>query len=163
MPPDNEGIKIVPFDQVYAWAFASLNYEWIERYFVVEPQDRKILDNPKGNIIDRGGEVFFAFADGNVVGTVALIDEGDDRFELAKMAVSPEFRGRGIGDRLIEACVEHSRRVGKKKIFLLSNTLLKPAINLYRKHGFVETPLDETSPYERVNIRMELAIDFGKM
>ena len=158
-----DDVTIVEFDELYASDFASLNYQWIEEYFVVEPHDKEMLDNPAEYIIEKGGQIFFAIVDDETAGTVALINERDDRFELAKMAVSPAFRGRGIGDKLIEACVRYAKRSGKSSIVLLSNTLLTPAINLYRKHGFLETPQNEGSPYERVNIRMELAIGGRQM
>jgi ribosomal protein S18 acetylase RimI-like enzyme len=118
-----------------------------------------MLDNPVNQIIDRGGEIFIAVAEDEPVGAVAMIRTSGDTFELAKMAVSPGQRGHGIGDKLILACIDHARRKAADKIFLLSNTRLTPAIELYKKHGFVETPLDEDSPYERVNIRMELALN----
>ncbi|NOT46964.1 MAG: GNAT family N-acetyltransferase [Acidobacteria bacterium] len=156
-------ISIIGFDRAYADAFAELNYQWISQYFVVEEHDREMLDHPVENIIEKGGWIFFAVAENNAVGTVALVDDGEDRFELAKMAVSSSFRRRGIGDRLIEACVEYAAKNRKGSVFLLSNTLLEPAINLYRKHGFVETVLDQNSPYERVNIRMELALPVSNM
>ena len=44
------------------------------------------------------------------------------------------------------------------RLFLDSNTVLEPAIRLYRKVGFKEIPVPEDSPYERCNIRMELKI-----
>ncbi len=151
-------VQIVTFDDAFAGDFARLNYEWIEEHFVIEDHDREMLDDPGKYIVEPGGQIFFALVDERVVGTVALICDHDDRFELAKMAVSPDLRGRGIGERLILACIEFAQKTRKSAIFLLSNTKLTPAINLYKKHGFVETPLDPASPYERVNIRMELAI-----
>lgn len=156
-------IKIVGFDKAFADAFARLNYQWISRHFVIEDHDREMLDDPVGNIMDKGGWIFFAVDGNEAVGTVALVEDSEDRFELAKMAVSPSYQGRGIGDLLIEACVDHALKVRKRSIFLLSNTLLRPAIKLYRKHGFIETALDERSPYERVNIRMELALPSANM
>lgn len=158
-----EDIRIVPFDQSYCEDFARLNYEWIDRYFRIEEHDREMLDDPFAYIIEPGGEIFFAITDRMVVGTVAMIREGEERFELAKMAVSDDFKGKGIGDLLMTACIEHARRNRTSSIFLLSNNLLKPAIGLYRKHGFVETPLEAGIPYERVDIRMELAIDDRSM
>ena len=155
--------EIVSFDEAFAADFARLNYEWIDRYFRVEKHDREMLDDPASYIIDQGGEIFFAIADGKAVGTVALIPDGDDRFELAKMAVSDDFKGKGLGDLLMKACISHARQKGKSSIFLLSNTKLGPAINLYRKHGFVEVQPNEEIPYEPVDIVMELALDRRNM
>ena len=52
--------EIVGFDPRYAEAFARLNYQWIEHYFAVEPEDRRALDHPFEYAIAPGGEIFFA-------------------------------------------------------------------------------------------------------
>ncbi len=81
-----------------------------------------------------------------------------DGFELAKMAVDPAYRGRGLGDKLMQACVDFARSMGKARVILESNTKQTAAIQLYRKFGFIETPRDPNSQYVRSNIRMELII-----
>lgn len=156
--PARSDIGIVSFDPQFAEAFAELNYQWIEQYFSVEAHDRETLDDPAQEVIGKGGEIFFAVTDGRAVGTVALLKEAQGSFELAKMAVAPEYRGQGIGDLLIEACVDYCRENQAPSICLLSNRKLGPALALYRKHGFVEVPVLGDEPYERVDIRMELAI-----
>jgi ribosomal protein S18 acetylase RimI-like enzyme len=156
-------IEIVGYSARLAPDFARLNYEWIERYFRIEEHDREMLDSPHEYIIEPGGEIFFALADETVAGTVALIRLDASTFELAKMAVSPSFQGRGIGDLLMQACIRHSGAAGAKRIVLESHTSLAPAITLYRKYGFVEIPLDAGTQYERVDIRMELAIGKPEM
>ena len=151
--------RIVEFEERYAKAFADLNYEWIEKAYTVENHDREILDHPIEQIIEPGGQIFFALVNGEPAGTVALIEMGDDAFELAKMAVSPDHRGEGLSNLLMDACIEYSRAKGKNSIVLESNTKQVAAIRLYRKYGFVETPLDPNSQFVRVNIRMELDLN----
>lgn len=92
---------------------------------------------------------------GEIVGCCALIRIAPDAFELAKMAVAPAARGKGIGAMLGRAAVERARRMGAGRVELLSNTVLHPAIHLYRKLGFIEVPLGPTD-YRRADIRMEL-------
>jgi len=156
-------VSIVEFDERFADAFADLNYEWIEQAYMVEEHDREILDHPVKQIIEPGGQIFFALVGGEPAGTVALIEIGDDAFELAKMAVSPEHRGEGLSNLLMDACIEYSRTKGKRRLILESNTKQVAAIRLYRKYGFVETPLDPNSQFVRANIRMELAISDSKL
>ena len=156
-------VEIVTFRDEFAEAFASLNYEWIESTYGVEEHDREILDAPFEKIIKPGGQIFFALADDTVAGTAALENQGPDAFELVKMAVSPKFRGLGIGDRLMNACIEYALLAKRSRITLDSNTKQAAAICLYRKYGFREVPLDPNSPYSRVNIRMELAMPPGSM
>ena len=151
-------IEVVGFDPSYAKHFADLNYPWISETYGVEQHDRDVLDNPVESVIEPGGEIFFALADEDVAGTVAMIPFGEDAYELAKMAVDLKFRGRGIGDVLMEACIELARSSTRRKIILESNTKQAAAIQLYRKFGFQEIELDPNSHYARVNIRMELMI-----
>ena len=151
-------IEIVSFTDDWAGDFASLNYEWIEEYFAVEKHDKEVLDDPQTNVIEPGGEIYMAVVSGLAAGTVALIPAGEGILELTKMAVSPEFRGMGIGDALMARCIEHARISGVQTIWMESHTKLAPALGLYRKHGFVETPKDPNSLYSRADIRMQLAI-----
>jgi|SRR5580765_7495300 len=149
-------IEIVNFCDKWAEDFASLNYEWIEKYFTVEQHDREILDDPKKWVIDPGGQIFMAIASGLAAGTVALIPAGEGVLELTKMAVAPEFQGMGIGDKLMERCVGYAKDRGTRIVFLESSKSLQPALSLYRKYGFVEVPGDPNSLYSRADIRMEL-------
>ncbi len=151
-------VEIVDFSDEWAEDFASLNYEWIEKYFSVERHDQEILDDPQTFVIDSGGHIFMAVVSGLAAGTVALIPSGDDVLELTKMAVAPEFQGMGIANHLMESCIAHAETNGTQLIFLESHRSLQPALALYRKFGFVEVPTDPNSEYARADIRMELAI-----
>lgn len=151
-------VEILNFESRYAKDFARINYEWLEKHFEVEPHDREMLDHPQSYIIDAGGHVFFAKTADQIVGTCALIAEDEDTYELAKMGVTSEFQGLKIGDRLIRHAIDFSKKAGKKRIVLESNTRLTPAINLYIKSGFKAAPLNACSPYARCNIRMELSL-----
>src|SRR5438270_548206 len=134
----NVDVQIVEFEERYAPDFAALNYEWIEKYFAVERHDREILDRPREFVIDPGGQIFMAVVDGRAAGTTALIPAGEGMLELTKMAVSPRFQGLGIGAKLMKRCVEFAEAQKIKIVFLESHTKLAPALNLYRKFGFVE-------------------------
>ena len=145
------------YNKEYAKDFKQLNLEWIEKYFVVEEHDLEQLSNPKENIIDKGGEILFALYEGEIAGVCALIKTGEYEFELAKMAVSPRFQGKQIGYKLGKYAIETAKLFGAKRIWLESNRILAPAINLYIKLGFKEIPITAT-PYARADIKMELLI-----
>jgi ribosomal protein S18 acetylase RimI-like enzyme len=151
-------ISIFEFDEGYAGEFARLNYAWISERYGIEPHDHDVLDHPVETIIKPGGQVFFVRVGDEIAGTVAMIPYGGDAFELTKMAVDPAFRGRGLGDRLMQACIEFARARGRRIVILESNTKQVAAIALYRKFGFVEIPLDPNSQYVRANIRMKLTL-----
>jgi GNAT superfamily N-acetyltransferase len=150
---------VVPYHEEYRVAFERLNRQWIETYFVVEPADREMLGDPRGKILDRGGQVFFVLERGEVQGTCAVLRHSAEECEIAKMAVAPAARGRGFGDLLMEASIDFARQIGSRRVVILSNTVLEPAIRLYRKHGFVQVPLAADPRYRRANIRLELELN----
>jgi putative acetyltransferase len=139
--------------------FERLNRAWIERYFRVEPLDLEAFRDPRRTILEPGGEIFFVVDEAGVQGTCAVMPHGPGTLELAKMAVDEGARGRGYGDLLMEAAIGFARRVGARRMMLLSNSRLGPAIRLYRKHGFVEVPVDPAQRYSRADIQLELTLD----
>ena len=155
---EHGNVQLVPFSPQYAPAFKALNLAWIRKYWEPEPQDFEALDNPQSQVIDAGGYIAFAIENNSVLGTCALVKKDDANYELAKMAVSDSAQGRGIGLMLGEAIIEQAKTRGAKRVYLESNTILEPAINLYRKLGFKEFS-GEASPYERCNIQMELLLE----
>lgn len=70
------------------------------------------------------------------------------------MAVSEKAQGVGIGKILLEHCLYVAKQKQIRTLILYSNTILQPAIHLYRKYGFEEIKL-ESGLYERANIKME--------
>lgn len=152
-------VKIVPYEAAYRKAFHDLNEAWISTYFKMEASDYKALDDPEGHILQKGGHIFVALYKDEPVGVVALIPmkDPDYDYELAKMAVSPLAQGKSIGWLLGTALIAKARELGASKIYLESNTILKPAISLYHKMGFQKVAA-RVSPYERANIQMELVL-----
>ena len=150
-------VEIINFTPQYASYFYDLNVEWLEKFFYVEPYDQKVLSNPQEFIIDKGGYIFFAKYNNEIVGTVALINQ-NSFFELSKMAVSPKYQGLKIGQKLMDYCINFSKQKNWKSIMLYSHRKLVPAINLYKKIGFIEVELEVESHYERSDIKMELVL-----
>ena len=76
-------------------------------------------------------------------------------YELAKMAVAKEAQGQKIGWKIGLATIEEARKRKAKKVYLETNSTLKPAIGLYKKLGFKDV-CGYDSPYARCNVQMEL-------
>jgi ribosomal protein S18 acetylase RimI-like enzyme len=150
-------IEIIPFTSNLAANFATLNKAWVQKYFVLEPLDEKMLADPEKFYINEGGFIYFASFNGEVAGTIALLKVTDSIFELSKMAVDEKFQGKRIGNVLVDYCLKEAKRLQLEKVILYSNTTLGPAIHLYEKYGFKEVP-DFKSEYKRANIKMELAL-----
>ena len=95
-------IRIVDYRPAYKKNFIALNIEWLEEYFTVEETDIRILGDPNRRILKKGGVILFALLDDRVVGTCALIRHSGGLLELAKMAVTHEAQGLGVGRALAE-------------------------------------------------------------
>ncbi|MBW4620180.1 MAG: bifunctional helix-turn-helix transcriptional regulator/GNAT family N-acetyltransferase [Cyanosarcina radialis HA8281-LM2] len=154
---ERQTVEIVDYLPEFHDDFKRLNYEWIGKYFQIEEADRQSLDRPDEKILQPGGYIFMALYNSEVVGTCALIKRDDISYELAKMAVKEQARGKGIGWLLGQTAIGKARELKAETIFLESNTVLEPAINLYTKLGFRKI-VGQPSPYQRCNIQMELKL-----
>jgi GNAT superfamily N-acetyltransferase len=148
-------IKILSFEDKYSEDFKNLNVEWIKKYFVLEDADLKVLSDPMTSIVNKGGHIYMAELNGEIVGTCALLKMENGEYELAKMAVDEKAQGKQIGYKLGVATIEKARELGGSLIYLETNAILKPALNLYKKLGFADAP-DRPTPYERCNVHMEI-------
>jgi ribosomal protein S18 acetylase RimI-like enzyme len=147
-------VEIIPFSPDLKEAIKTLNLEWLEKYFRVEKKDEITLSNPQEEIIDKGGMIFYAKYNDEILGTASLMKVDDETFELSKMAVSDKAQGLGIGNRLLTHCIAAAEKKNIKNLILYSNRILLPALHLYEKFGFKEVPLEE-GLYERADIKMK--------
>jgi N-acetylglutamate synthase-like GNAT family acetyltransferase len=150
----DNAIFIIPFSPELKDEIKILNLEWLKKYFKVEAKDKHMLSDPQGEIIDKGGMIFYAKYNNKIVGTVSLLKIDETTFELSKMAVTDDVQGLGIGKKLLEHCIVVAKQKKIKKLILYSNRKLLPAIYLYEKFGFEEVSL-EAGNYERADIKME--------
>ncbi len=154
----NDNVTIVPFDNRYSAQFKRLNLEWLEKYSLLEPADLKYLDNPREHIIDQGGRILIALANGAVVGTCAIIKEQENTAEFAKLAVSPSARGKGIGRLLTTESIKQIKEMGFRKIIIVSNKKLNAAVKLYESLGFIHVPVPKDIVYKTADVYMVLKI-----
>jgi putative acetyltransferase len=150
-------ISIVDFEDCHAPAFRDLNVAWIEKHFAVEPKDREVLEDPQGQILAKGGQIFMAMREDEAVGCVALIPMADGGLEVAKMTVAQSARGLGLGARLMQRCIAAGQASGAPRLYLETNSSLAPARALYLAAGFIDLPPAPT-PYARCDVWMELKL-----
>ncbi len=151
-------LRIAPFHDDLADAFDRLNRAWLVEGGFLEPADETYLAAPRATIVDRGGEIFFAIENGRVLGTAAAIRLDGQAFELAKVGVTPEAKGRGLGRRLVVCAIDFARTHGATRVVLTSNSRLVPALALYRSLGFEDRPCPEGFGYVTADVYMELAL-----
>ncbi|NNK19601.1 MAG: GNAT family N-acetyltransferase [Maribacter sp.] len=151
-------LQIIPFNAKYISDFRDLNLSWLEKYFYVEPKDAELLENCKKSIINKGGTIFFAKYNDEIVGCLALIRLNDTIHELGKMAVHPNYQGQKIGQKLLSFAVDFAKQKNWVKLVLYSSTKLPTALYIYRKFGFKFVELENDLPYARSDIKMELQL-----
>lgn len=95
-------------------------------------------------LIGKGGPVYYALAKGEVVGWCDIFPNNNPRLGHRGglgMGIVKEYRGQGVGKRLILACLDHAKEFGLEKVELSVYTTNTSAIALYRSVGFVEEGL----------------------
>jgi len=150
-------IMIIDFEPIYAADFLRVNMEWLDKYELTEPADISMLENYQSEILDTGGSIFLAKAGAEIVGSAALIQDKPGEFELAKMAVTANWQGKGISKLLMEKCLVKAKELAATKVFLVSSSKLNTALSLYEKYGFRHVPVIENH-YTNADIRMELVL-----
>jgi putative acetyltransferase len=148
-------ISVIDFETKYAADFLRLNVEWLDKYELTEPADISMLENYQTEILDTGGVIYLAKAGNEIIGSAALIQEKPGEYELAKMAVTAAWQGKGISKLLIEKCITKANELRAQKIFLVSNSKLSTAVSLYEKYGFKHVPVIDNH-YTNADVRMEL-------
>ena len=81
---------------------------------------------------------------------INLLKDGDlDICELQKMYFHKSIRGRGIGDKMIELCLDFAIKSNFKKCYLETMPNMINAQKLYLKKGFnyIDGPLGDTGHY----------------
>ena len=134
------GIVIVPWEDRFAGDFKDISVAWLEEFDLLEPIDLEMLDNPHRDILEPGGQIFFALEEDAILGTCGMQPVEPGVYEVIKLGVRPEYRGRGAGKLLLEACLDWAGAQKARKVVLYSNSRLQSALRLYRRCGFTPIP-----------------------
>lgn len=84
-----------------------------------------------------GGEFFAVYREGELVGTMGVVPVSADNCELRKMYLHPSVRGAGLGKRLLALAEAEARQRGYRQMQLETASVLKEAIALYERNGYV--------------------------
>lgn len=154
----NQQLEIQAYSAAYKKTFRQLNSEWAK-----EPANnsthQRVLERPKKTIINKGGYISIARLKGEAVGTCALVITGRNEATLQYLTVSPGHRRQGIGEQLVQHCIEAARHRKIKKLTLLSQTGNTALIDLARKLGFRQTATPTTkNPKDHLSLSLKLSL-----
>lgn len=103
------------------------------------------------------GRLYLAYYDDELAGCIGLRKIDEENCEMKRLYVRPKFRGKQIGNTLVEAILSDARKIGYSNILLDTFPFLKSAIHMYKKYGFYEIPCYNDCPVEKtVYMKLEL-------
>jgi ribosomal protein S18 acetylase RimI-like enzyme len=100
------------------------------------------------------GQILVADDGHEVLGAVLLVRLGSAYSEIAgpgeaefrMLAVAPHAQGRGIGERLVRACLDRARAAGADRVVISARDFVEAPLRLYARMGFVRMPERDWSP-----------------
>ena len=84
-------------------------------------------------------------APADLVGSVAIIGHTETTAQLRWLLIQPSYRGKRLGQRMLDEALQFCRERGYQQVFLLTTSDQQTAIHMYKKAGFVKT---ETKPVQ---------------
>jgi ribosomal protein S18 acetylase RimI-like enzyme len=106
------------------------------------------LANLPGDYAPPSGRLLLVRVDDQIAGCIALRKLDDSTSEMKRLYLRPEFRGRGLGEPIVQTLIHEAKLIGYSKIRL--DTIpgrMDQAINLYRSIGFKEIPAYYDTPF----------------
>lgn len=151
-------MEVIEYQDKYKSDFIRLNIDWINRYFIPEESDYKVLNNVE-ELLHNGSMIYFAIENDNVLATCMAMPLNKDVWEICKLAATGQYTGKGAGSAVFKASMDYAIEHGAKKITMISNRILKPALHIYKKFGFKEVPLNKDYwGFERADIEFEYIV-----
>lgn len=83
--------------------------------------------------------IFLAIADNQIVGSVAILGSSRHLAQLRWFLIHPDFRGRGLGKKLLQEAIVFCRGRDYQKVYLMTTSMQETAIALYKNAGFRKT------------------------
>lgn len=147
-------MELVRFEEKYRQAFIDFNTDWIVTYFgKLEPHDLETFEKIDEELRN-GAMIFFAVENDIPLACCMSMPMEGNTWEICKLGSNKDMPHKGAGSLVFKAAMEWAQEHGAKRLFILSNSRLKPALHIYEKHGFKEIKLDDYG-YERGDIAFE--------
>lgn len=151
-------MKVVPFEEKYRQDFIDFNTDWITSNFgYLEEHDKETFAKIDEQL-NAGAMIFFAVENDIALATCMAAPVTETTWEICKLGSNRDVSHKGAGSAVFEASMTWALNHGADRIFIISNSKLKPALHIYRKYGFKEIELDDYE-YDRGDIAFEYLRD----
>lgn len=128
------------FKEYAEWLNIDLSFQ----HFDEELQElQKMYASPNGGIILCKNEEEY-------IACVGIRKLDGTTGEMKRMYVQPDYQGKGIAAELVKRSLELAKNCGYTSVRLDTLNTMTPAINLYKKFGFEETPAYYHNPNKTV-------------
>lgn len=101
------------------------------------------------------GRLYLAYCGGEAAGCIGLRKIDEQRCEMKRLYVRPQFRGQRLGELLVQKIITDAKEIGYSHMLLDTLPFLEKAIRMYKKFGFYMTDCYNDSPM-RTSIYMKL-------
>ena len=150
-------MEIIEYRPEYKQDFIAFNSAWIiDNFGFLEDEDRETFAKIEEEL-ERGAMIYFAVEDGIALATCMAKPMDGRSWEICKLGSNKNKPHRGCGSAVFGAAVQWAIDHGAERLFIISNSKLKPAIHIYEKYGFREIKLDDYE-YVRGDIAFERVI-----
>ena len=140
----------------YTDMLVSINPEF-HLYLEIQHYDDE-KENPSLKYALPDGRLYVDISDDGIArGCIALRKLSDEKGEVKRLYVCPEYRGNGIATALVKMIIEDARNIGYKELYLDTLPELESAVRLYKSFGFEETGQYNDSPVDKT-IFMKLSL-----
>lgn len=147
-------MKIIPFEEKYRQDFIQFNTDWIvDNFGFLEDEDIETFEKIDDELKE-GAMIYFAVENEVALACCMAKPMQDGTWEICKLGSNKNHSHKGCGSAVFEAAMNWAVDHGAKRLFILSNSKLKPAIHIYEKYGFKEIKLDNYE-YVRGDIAFE--------
>lgn len=92
------------------------------------------------------GRLYLAYFDGKVAGCIGLRKIDEQSCEMKRLYVRPQFRGKKVGEQLIQRIIADAKEIGYSYMLLDTLPFLKTAIHMYKRLGFYTIKRYNDSP-----------------
>ena len=150
------------FLEFLTWAIKKSKELYNEDIDINKMVNHSMSEIDKGIFSPPHGRLMLAKETDQAIGVACMKKIREDICEIKRIYVRPGYRGKKIGQKLLDQLIQSAREIGCSKILLDSARFMKGAHSLYRSAGFKEIEIysetEMTDDFQKHMVYMELKL-----